>query len=154
MPEALVTSSTSFTVSRTLAAPREKVFEAWTDPRLLKQWWGPPGFTAPTAEVDLRPGGRYRLAMKPPDDSEVIYVTGKFIEVHRPEKLVYTWAWEEDTGLGHESLVTVEFKAHGAQTEIIVTQERLETAESRDRHIQGWVGCIDSLTNLLIQQKG
>jgi len=148
MPDTLVTSPTSFTVSRTIDATREKVFDAWTKPEILQQWWGPPGHTSPSAVVDLRPGGKYRIGMKGPE-GDVFYLTGTFVEIRRPEKLVYTWAWEEEQGPGHESQVTIEFHASGEKTDVVVTHERLDGAESRDRHIQGWVGCLDKLVALL-----
>ena len=94
---------------RTFDAPRERVFRAWTDPIKLREWWGPPGFTCPVAEMNLRAGGEYRLAMKPPDGEE-FFVAGIFQEVTPPERLVYTWAWEEDDMGTGETLVTVEFK--------------------------------------------
>ena len=149
MPETIGTTQTSFSVTRTLDAPRETVFSAWTEPDALKQWWGPPGFTIPSAEVDLRPGGAYRIAMKPVD-GETLYLSGRFVDVRPPEKLVYTWAWDEDDGPGHESLVTVEFKALGSlNTQIVITHERLESSDSRDRHVQGWDGCLAKLTDLV-----
>jgi uncharacterized protein YndB with AHSA1/START domain len=149
MPETLATTQTSFSVSRTLDAPRETVFSAWTEPDALKQWWGPPGYTIPSAEVDLRPGGSYRIGMKP-DDGDTFYLMGKFIEVRPPEKLVYTWAWQEDGGPGHESQVTVEFRSSGSdKTEVVITHERLENSDSRDRHVQGWDGCLTKLTDLV-----
>jgi len=149
MPETIGKTQTSFTVTRTLDAPRETVFSAWTEPDALKQWWGAPGYTIPLVEVDLRPGGTYRIGMKPAD-GETLYLSGKFVEVRAPEKLVYTWAWDEDAGPGHESLVTVEFKALGSvNTQIVITHERLESSDSRERHIHGWDGCLAKLTDLV-----
>lgn len=80
-------------IRRTFEAPREKVFEAWTLPEALTQWWGPEGYATPSAEVDLRPGGRYRLGMKKLPDGEIFYLSGAYREVRAPEKLVYTWRW-------------------------------------------------------------
>ncbi len=58
-------------LNRTFAAPREKVFQAWTQPEHLRNWWGMgAGYTAPIVEIDLRVGGRYRLGMQPPDDGD------------------------------------------------------------------------------------
>ena len=153
MPEGLVKSTTSFSLSRTIDAPQEAVFNAFADPSVFKQWWGPEGFTTPSAEIDLRPGGAYRIGMKP-TEGDVYYLVGRYVEVLRPEKLVYTWAWEEEDGPGHESLVTVEFKSLGPRTEVVVTQERLASAESRDKHTYGWTGCLDKLVLLAPKLKG
>lgn len=137
----------ALTISRVVAGSRADVFKSWTDPQELKRWWGPPGFTTPSAEIDLRAGGKYRIAMQPPE-GELLHVGGVYREVEPPKKLVYTWAWEEDGGPGHESLVTVEFRDRGASTEVVVTHERLANAESRERHDHGWTGCMDRLIAL------
>ncbi len=148
MPETLVTSVTSFSITRVLNADREKVFDAWTKPAQMKQWFCPPGFSVASAEADAHPGGAYRIGMKP-SEGDVLYVSGKFVEVRRPEKIVFTWAWDEDDGPGHESLVTIELTARGMKTELVLTHERLAGAESRDKHVHGWVGCLDNLATLL-----
>ena len=113
MAKPALDSTTTLTITRTFAAPREKVFKAWTDPQELKKWWAAgPGFTTPFAEVDLRVGGRYRLAMKPPDQDVVRVVGGVYREVRPPERLIYTWAWEGSGG--PETVVTVTFTTAAA----------------------------------------
>jgi uncharacterized protein YndB with AHSA1/START domain len=141
-------SETVLVLTRTFAAPREKVFRAWTDPALLKKWWAAgPGFTPTVAEIDLRVGGRYRLGMRAPDADADYVVAGTYREVQRPARLVYTWAWE---GAGApETLVTVEFLDRGAQTEVILTHEQFADASDRDQHASGWSGCLDNLARVL-----
>ena len=74
----------TLTVRRTFAASRDRVFRAWTDPEELKQWWRlDESYTTPMAEMDLRVGGKYRLAMKPPQGDARI-VGGVFREIHPP----------------------------------------------------------------------
>ena len=85
-----VKPDTTLTVRRTLAAPRERVFQAWTDPAALTQWWGPKGYTTPMAEVDLRPGGRYRLGMRKLPDGELLFLSGTYREVRPPENAKVT----------------------------------------------------------------
>jgi len=94
---------TRLSLTRTFSAPREKVFRAWTDPEELKKWWGPPGYSTPTADVDLRVGGAYRFGMMELPDGEVFYLAGTYREVRPPEKLVYTWNWEGQPELGRPS---------------------------------------------------
>ena len=146
------TSPTTLQISRTFQANREKVFKAWTTADALKQWFGPTDdFTVPLAEVDLRVGGKYRIQMKAPD-GEVHTVGGVYREVAAPEKLVFTWAWEEGGGCGDsekeppvETLVTVEFREKGQSTEVLLTHELFPTTESRDKHDEGWSGCLTRL---------
>jgi uncharacterized protein YndB with AHSA1/START domain len=94
------------------------------------------------AEVtaDLRVGGRYRIVMHAPS-GEVHRVGGTYREIVPNRKLVYTWAWESTPE--RESLVTVEFKASGDATELLVTHEQFADSEARDKHQHGWNGCMD-----------
>jgi uncharacterized protein YndB with AHSA1/START domain len=74
--------------TRIFDAPRELVFRAWTDPVRLKRWWGPKGFTNPVCDVDVRPGGAIRIDMRGPD-GKVYPMTGTYLEVVEPERLVF-----------------------------------------------------------------
>ena len=131
-------------LTRTFAAPREKVFRAWTDPEALKKWFGPVGYATLIAEVDLEVGGKYRLGMRKLPDGEIFYLRGAYREVRPPEKLAYTWQWESEPELG-ETLVTVEFHDIGNATEVVVTHELFPTEKARDDHDKGWNSCLDRL---------
>ena len=148
-PETRSDISLTLTLTRTYAAPREAVFRAWTDPDALKQWFGPTDeFTTPIAEVDLRMGGRYRIGMQSPDQEDLHIVGGVYREIEPPEKLVFTLSWEEGIDVG-ETLVTVEFRDLGGSTEVVLTHERFPSEEARDKHHEGWSGCLDRLPKAL-----
>lgn len=140
--------ATTLRVARTFAASREKVFRAWTDPEELKKWFGPVGYSTLIAEVDLRVGGKYRLGMRKLPDGDIFYLTGTYREVRTPEKLVYTWFWENEPELG-ETFVTVEFRARGNSTEVVVTHELFPNQKMRDDHDKGWNSCLDRLVQAL-----
>jgi uncharacterized protein YndB with AHSA1/START domain len=128
---------------RTFRAPRAKVFRAWTDPEALKQWFGPPGYPGQAAEVDLRRGGRYRITMRKDPDGDPFSAFGTFQEIRPPERLVFTWNYDHsDIG---DTLVTIDFRDLGDQTEIVLTHERFPSPEERDKHNVGWNGCLDRL---------
>ena len=141
-------------LTRVFDAPREMVFEAWTDQKQFAQWFGAAacdGATLQTVKVDARVGGKYRLQVRRPD-GEFFTTTGIYREVKSPERLVFTWQFEKDGSSDDyeeveppEMLVTLEFKARGKQTELILTHEKFASAESRDRHSEGWNRCLDSL---------
>ena len=133
---------TTLQLRRTFQAPREKVFRAWTDPDQMKHWCAPSADYETDAEVDLRVGGKYRIQMKHKDGATHTAV-GEYREVTEPEKLVYTWSWEDGSMSG--SLVTVEFRDLGPATELVLTHECFPTTESRDKHSQGWSGCLGRL---------
>jgi uncharacterized protein YndB with AHSA1/START domain len=139
---------TTLQLRRTFAAPREKVFRAWTDPEELKKWWGPPGYGTPSAEVDLRVGGKYRLGMRKLPDGPLFYLAGTFREVRAPERLTYTWRWEAEPEHG-ETLVTVEFHTRGGSTEIVLTHELFPTEKARQEHERGWSSSFDKLARIL-----
>ena len=138
--------ATMLNLSRVIRAPREKVFAAWTQPELLRQWWGPGPVTCPQAEVDLREGGAWRLANLQPDGS-IVWISGAFQLVRAPEELVYTWSLSEMPG--EPTLVRVEFRRHAEGTELVLTHERFAIDAVRDMHLQGWGACIDKLAAML-----
>lgn len=144
----------SLTVSKTINAPRERVFAAWTQPELLHKWWGAhESFSAPIAEVDLRVGGAYRFGMLEPGKDAPYVCHGVYREVNPPTKLVFTWAWEtmpsdDPRFTPAETLVTVEFIDKGGATEVVLTHEQFTDDHMRDEHQGGWMGCLDGLERL------
>jgi uncharacterized protein YndB with AHSA1/START domain len=148
-------------LSRVFDAPRELVFQAWTDADQFKQWFGAAacdGAVLQSVKVDARVGGKYRLQVRRAD-GEFYTTVGTYRTVKPPERLVFTWAFEKD-GSGEESgevepcemLVTLEFRARGKQTELILTQENFASVESRDRHEQGWNRCLNELGKVVGQK--
>jgi uncharacterized protein YndB with AHSA1/START domain len=136
-------------ITRIIDAPREQVFSAWTEPQQIRRWWGPGEFTCPEAEVDLRPGGAYRLAMQPTEGDPFI-VGGTYREVEPPARLVYTWRWESGPAAdGSESLVSVEFRALGDQTELILTHTEFPASHGPAPYKMGWEGGLEKFEALL-----
>jgi uncharacterized protein YndB with AHSA1/START domain len=131
-------------VKRTVRAPVQRVFDAWTRPDLLVRWWGPPGVTCPQAEVDLRVGGAYAIANQTPNG--VVWIRGQFVEVDAPAKLVYTWVINDAPP--DSQRVTVRFEPVDDHTMVTVVHERIEDPSVRESHQQGWVGCLDGLARL------
>jgi uncharacterized protein YndB with AHSA1/START domain len=136
-------------LSRRFEAPPARVFEAWTDPRVLERWWtAADTWTDPAAEVDLRPGGSYRLSMRDAESGAVETVGGEYTEVRAPERLAYTWTWEGDPELmrgSERTLVVVDFLAVGDGTEVVLTHRGFADERIRDLHTGGWGACLDSL---------
>ena len=130
-------------LSRRFDAAPERVFEAWTDPVVLRRWWAAhPDWDSPAAEADARPGGSYRLAMTDTSSGETRTVGGQYTIVEPPSRLVYTWRWE---GMPTESLVTVEFHPDGDGTRVELHQAGFPDEHDRDMHADGWGGCLDNL---------
>lgn len=137
-------------VSHIFEAPRELVFEAWTDPTHIGQWWGPRGFSTTTAEMDVRPGGVWRFVMHGPNGvdypNKIVYV-----EIAKPERLVYNHSsGEGDPG---QFRVTVTFADQGGRTEL-TARMLFKSAAERDRvkelgAIEGAHQTLDRLAEFL-----
>lgn len=125
------------TITRLFDAPRELVFEAWTNPDHLARWWGPAGFHATSCTVRLEEGGRWRTCMT--DGTDEHWASGVYHEIVPPERLVFSFSWEEPKGTReHDTLVTVTLDDRDGKTEMTFHQAIFRTVESRDGHVEGW----------------
>jgi uncharacterized protein YndB with AHSA1/START domain len=106
-------------VSRVFDAPREIVWDAWTDPKQVMKWWGPRGFTTTIHEMDVRPGGVWRQTMHGPDGANY---PGKivFSEVVKPERIVLTHSGGKEGGRVVNFKSTWTFEAEGDQTRVTI----------------------------------
>ena len=149
MAEKSTSIETTLQITRTFAASRQKVFEAWIEPEKLSQWMCRVTGQHSTRiiELDVRVGGQYRMEVSNPDGTRV-FLCGTYREIKSPERLVFTWQWEGDPDFG-ETLVTVDFHARGESTELVLTHERFSNSERRNRHAVGWNGCFDTLKESL-----
>lgn len=145
-------------VRRTFAAPREKVFAAWTQREQLERWMckDMPSQTVTHHQLDIRTGGRYLMEVRDAEKKETYWGQGTYLEVKPPEKLVFTWKWTKDRPEGEnlhtgseETQVTVEFFERGDLTEVVLTHAVFATEELRDEHDRGWSGCFDVLARVL-----
>jgi glutathione S-transferase len=140
-------------VTRLIKAPRERVFAAWTNPAEIPKWFGCGGATISDVKVDLKVGGEYslRLAGENCDGDKngaERELRGKYVEVKKPSRLVYTWAWNNHPDLG-ETLVTIDFVDREGFTDVQITHELFPTPEWRDKHSYGWNACLDKVQELV-----
>jgi uncharacterized protein YndB with AHSA1/START domain len=136
-------------LTRVLDAPRVRVFEAWTIPQQIAQWWGPEGFTTEHCEMDIRHGGSYRMSMRSAD-GVVYWKRGTYQEIVAPERIVFTFAWEDDSGQpGHQTIVTVMFEELGDRTRVTLRQAVFETSAWCEDHRRGWTSCLERFASWL-----
>jgi uncharacterized protein YndB with AHSA1/START domain len=141
--ETAIDDKTSLQFRRSYKASVAAVYAAWTDPGQMKLWMAPnDAFKETEVTMDVRVGGHYRIVMHAPD-GEMHRVGGVYREIIPNKKLVYTWAWESTPE--RESLVTVEFTPSGQGTEMILTHQRFADTQARDKHQEGWIGCLGRL---------
>lgn len=136
-------------ITRQFDAPRERVFDAWTQNEHMRVWSCPRDFTVTFADGDLRPGGAFRSGMRAPDGIEHI-VVGEYREIDPPSRLVFTHQWEYEGGRrSPETRVVVELADEGGGTHMTFTQTGFESKESSDGHEGGWSEAFDNLQTYL-----
>ena len=132
----------------TLDAPPEEVFRMLTESTELVKWWGPQNFTIPAAELSLSEGGRYRFRMAPPD-GEPFHLSGEFLEIDPPWRLVYTFLWEEPTPDDRETVVDLSLGSTGEATRLLLSQGPFLTDERLELHRSGWTESFEKLQAVL-----
>jgi uncharacterized protein YndB with AHSA1/START domain len=126
-------SDREIVLTRVFAAPRGLVFEAWTRPEHVRQWYGCGEFTLAVCEIDLRVGGAYRYTMLSPDGAEHT-MRGVYREIVPPGRLVYTEQYVSRGSTSNAALVTVLFAEHGGLTTLTSTILH-QSKEDRDGHL-------------------
>lgn len=139
-------------VRRVFKTGPESLFDAWTRPELMKQWFhAVGGWSTPVAEADLKLGGAWRVDMKKPD-GKIYAHFGKYKVIERPAKLAFTWHPYADEA--YETVVTLRFKGlPNGTTELTLTHEGLRNDKDRAEHNGGWNGCLDSLDQFVNTQE-
>lgn len=124
------TADREIVIERLFNAPKELVFEAWTNPQHVEKWWGPSGFSVTTHEIEIKQGGVWRFIMHGPDGTDypnrII-----FKEIEKPNKLVYTHDDDNADGPVSDFLTEVTFETKGDKT-LLTMRSLFATAEARD----------------------
>ena len=145
-------------ITRVLDAPRDLVFQAWTDAKHVAQWWGPKYFTNPVCEIDARPGGTILIHMQDPDGN-VYPMEGAFDEFVENERLVFTaGALTGEAGEPMlEDVTTVTFEEVDGKTRVTVnarvTKVTPEAEAALEGMEQGWNEQMDKLAEFLAQAR-
>ena len=138
-------------ITRVFDAPRALVWEAWTNPKYVMQWWGPKGFTAPVCKIDFRVGGKFLCCMRSPDGQEG-WNGGEYHEIVPHEKIVYSLYFAdaqgnkvepEQYGTEHEAIddardvVIFEDFGNGQTKLTMIGNETMEDAKNSGQ-LEGW----------------
>jgi uncharacterized protein YndB with AHSA1/START domain len=148
MQQSTKNAGLTFRLKKRFEAPREKVFSAWTKPEALKQWWCPEGWIPAEIEVDLRVGGAFRIGMRRLSGGMPVYVRGTFQEVHPPERLAYTWQWENAFEDMPQTRVIVQFTELGTATELQLIHENLPEIPVCLHYRTGWIAAFERLERI------
>ncbi len=155
------TNDHELVIERFFAAPRERLWQAWTNPEQLKRWWGPKDFTAPYAEIDLRVGGKYLYCMRAPEGRE-FWSGGVYRAIVPLEKIVVTDSFTDEKGQvvpasdygmsgdwPLELLVTVTFEEQDGKTKMTLRHLGIPAGENLEGAREGWNQSFDKLAETL-----
>jgi uncharacterized protein YndB with AHSA1/START domain len=149
-------------ITRVFDAPRARLWKAWTDPELMKRWWGGKGITCPVCSIDLRVGGHYKYSMQFPDGLTV-WATGVYREIHEPDHLVFTDSFGDENGnivsptmygmgadFPEELLIELTFEKVGNdKTKLTLRHIGLPLGQDRELTGVGWNESFDKLDVVL-----
>ena len=152
-------------IERMFDAPRERVFDAWTQPEQLLQWYAPRGCTITLVKLETRPGGRFHWCIHNPSFGDC-WCVGVYQEVVRPERIVYTLATADSAGneiepaqAGHdprwprETLVTVTLADVRGSTRLTLEQNVLESLAKHTGAHPSWLQMLDRLAEIVAVRK-
>ena len=132
------------TLNKRLNLPVTRAFSAWREPGVMQKWFAPGDMTVPEADIDFRVGGSYRIVMQASDGQRHI-VGGTYHEILDNERLRFSWQWE---GSELTTEVELQFRGSGDQTEMTLIHREFPDTDTRDKHNQGWEGCLAKLAQL------
>jgi|SRR5690606_23989290 len=144
----------SLSLQRVFDAPRALVWKAWTTPETLVLWLGPVEWPAVSVSQDLRVGGEWRACLRSPDTGQDLWQGGVYREIVPPERLVFTFRWDEshEDGPPVDTLVTVEFaELPDGRTRMDFTHEGLKSEQSLVGHRHGWTSTFERLEAFLAE---
>jgi uncharacterized protein YndB with AHSA1/START domain len=140
-----IAEKTSLEIVRFINVPADRVYEAWTDPAQLRQWFGPENVRTRNITADVRVGGKYRWDLTSPEGEEMS-AFGEYKELVPGKRIVFTWRWDDDEAWENRtSVVTIKLFERPGGTELRFRHEQLPSEESRDRHNDGWNSLLDRL---------
>jgi uncharacterized protein YndB with AHSA1/START domain len=134
-------------IERTFDVPAEDVFDAWTSEEVIRRWFRPArGWREPSAEVDLRVGGRIRVVMRSPD-GEPVGAEGEYTLIDRPHRLAFTWTFDDHPS--NQQMIELEFTERDGVTTVLFVNSDISEAEQRDSQYEGWSTCFDEIERVL-----
>jgi len=122
---------TTLRLERLIPSPPEVLFALFVEPAQLLRWWAPDGYEPSIDALDASPGGRWRTTLRRPDGAEIA-TSGIYRVVEPPRRLVFTWAWEEQSG-----------------TRLVLVQQRFERRPACDNHTRGWSASLDRIAAIV-----
>jgi len=135
-------------LERFIPSSPNELFTLWIELEHVARWWAPDGYKAAVHDLDVRPGGRWRIVLRGSGGRELA-MGGFYHIVEPPQRLAFSWTWEEEPGTrGSETEVTVSFEPVQGGTRLVLVHQNFHSKDARDRHSVGWSASFDRLTDL------
>jgi uncharacterized protein YndB with AHSA1/START domain len=146
------TGGRELVITRVLDAPRNLVWQAWTDPVQIARWLGPRGFSGTVEKLETRIGGAYRFHLRGPDGADH-WMQGVTREFVPPERLVNTFFWADAEGrpTTPETVLTVTLAEKEGKTMLTLRQAVFESVTACDQHREGWNSSLDCLAEAIAE---
>ncbi len=142
-------------ITKVISASIEKVWDAWTNPESMKQWLSPEGMTNPEVTNNFETGGKYRIVMEGrnmpnPSHNGLMAVGGKYLEIEKPHRLVFSWLWENAPAETHTTKIMLLFKEISSdKTELTLIHTDFADDNMRYEHNMGWNSTFNKLEQFL-----
>lgn len=138
-------------ITRDFSVPPELLFKAWNDEADLKKWWKPLGSTLAEVTNELKVGGQISYKFTRNESKEGFNITGEYLEIKEPEKLVYTWNWQlpDLSEEVNNYKLDISFLPKDGGSTIHIVQSGFSTEESIKPHEEGWQNALNSLVAFL-----
>lgn len=159
MNQAAVNASEVVELRHHYQATPEQVFEAWSNPEALGQWFGPHSHNCKIEKFDFTEGGEYQIRMIPiekdkdpdctGDTSKDSICAGTFVQIQAPNKIVMSFTWIENAGNIGDTLLTIDILDRDGGTDVVLLHEKLPDEELRKAHQGGWQGSLECLEEFL-----
>jgi uncharacterized protein YndB with AHSA1/START domain len=143
------TDASALEMKRTLRAPVDRVFKAWTEPEQMTKWFGCAQTGSLKVEQDFRVGGEYRIELHI-DDAKSVVMSGTFFEIDPNRKLVYSWNSTSTEYPAHDTIVRVDFIDQGETTELILNHSKFNKPIAVEGHSMGWGASLDKFEALFV----
>jgi uncharacterized protein YndB with AHSA1/START domain len=143
------TAGYKLTVTRVINASCARVWQAWTDPKQLAQWFTPKEVECRNLTADVKVGGTFRIHMVSAKGEH--FAIGKYNEIIPNSRLQFTWEWENYAM--PDSVVTVSFEDLGAATRLTLVHEGLPDEEDLQQHTHGWNSLVEKFAEMIEQNK-
>jgi len=140
-----MSDDTILRIEREFKASPEAVYDAWVNPEIFVNWWGPEGMSTPVHELNVHEGGSWKATMEN-TEGQRFASSGVYKVLDRPNRLVFTWGWDlEDGSRGHETEIKLTFSKTAKGTLMVLVQGRFENKDARDGHNTGWCSSFNDL---------